>query len=194
ALSTIGDQVNSRERGRPPMSSVAALEDAATELFLEQGYQNTSIDEIARRAGISRATFFNYCSTKSDVLWVDVDRALQSLDTLLGGATPLREALKTVFAAHPRERIPLVASQSEAMGLHDELAASAGVRLERLRRSIAGSGVEQKDIWLVLGAIVEALVSWARTPSPREELVELLEHQLERIRGALGQQSVATLF
>ena len=176
------------------MSSVAALEDAATELFLEQGYQNTSIDEIARRAGISRATFFNYCSTKSDVLWVDVDRALQSLDTLLGGAAPLREALKTVAAAHPRERIPLVASQSEAMGLHEELAASAGVRLERLRRSIAGSGVEQKDVWLVLGAIVEALVSWARTPSPREELVELLEHQLERIRGALGQQSVATLF
>ena len=51
------------------MSSVAALEDAATELFLEQGYQNISIDEIARRAGISRATFFNYCTTKSDVLW-----------------------------------------------------------------------------------------------------------------------------
>ena len=72
------------------MSSVAALEDAATELFLEQGYQNISIDEIARRAGISRATFFNYCTTKSDVLWVDVDRALQSLDTLLGSAMPLR--------------------------------------------------------------------------------------------------------
>jgi AcrR family transcriptional regulator len=176
------------------MSSVAALEDAATELFLEQGYQNTSIDEIARRAGISRATFFNYCTTKSDVLWVDVDRALQSLDTLLGSATPLREALEMVVAAHPRERIPLVASQSEAMGLGDELAASAGVRLERLRRSIAGSGVEKKDVWLVLGVIVEAVLSWARTPSPREELVELLEHQLQRIRGVLGQQSVATLF
>ncbi|MDA0289904.1 MAG: TetR/AcrR family transcriptional regulator [Actinobacteria bacterium] len=186
--------MNSRERGRPPMSSVAALEDAATELFLEQGYQNTSIDEIARRAGISRATFFNYCTTKSDVLWVDVDRALQSLDTLLGSATPLREALETVAAAHPRERIPLVASQSEAMGLGDELAASVGVRLERLRRSIAGSGVEQKDVWLVLGVIVEAVLSWARAPSPREELVALLEFQLQRIRGVLGQQSVATLF
>ena len=104
--------MTSRERGRPPMSSVAALEDAATELFLEQGYQNTSLDEIARRAGISRATFFNYCTTKSDVLWVDVDRGLQSLDTLLGSAMPLREALETVVAAHPRERIPLVATQS----------------------------------------------------------------------------------
>lgn len=176
------------------MSSVAALEDAATELFLEQGYQNTSIDEIARRAGISRATFFNYCTTKSDVLWVDVDRGLQSLDTLLGSAMPLRDALETVVAAHPRERIPLVATQSEAMGLGDDLAASAGVRLERLRRSIAVSGVEQKDVWLVLGALVGGLLSWALTPSPREELGELLEHQLQRIRGALGQQSVATLF
>lgn len=176
------------------MSSVAALEDAATELFLEQGYQNTSIDEIARRAGISRATFFNYCDTKSDVLWVDVDRALASLETLVGSATPLREALETVAVAHPRERIPLVASQSEAMGLHDELAASAGVRLERLRRSIAGSGVEHQDVWLVLGAIVGALLSWVRAPSPREELVGLLDEQLQRIRGVLGQHSVATLF
>lgn len=176
------------------MSSVAALEDAATELFLEQGYQNTSIDEIARRAGISRATFFNYCTTKSDVLWVDVDRALQSLDTLLGSGMPLRDALETVVAAHPRERIPLVATQSEAMGLGDDLGASAGVRLEWLRRSIAGSGVEQKDVWLVLGALLGGLLSWALTPSPREELGELLEHQLRRIRGALGQQSVATLF
>ncbi len=183
-----------RERGRPPASSVAALEDAATELFLEQGYQNTSIDEIARRAAISRATFFNYYDTKSDVLWVAVDRALLSLETLLGSAHSLREALDTVASAQPRERIPLVASQSEAMGVGDELAASAGVRLERLRRSVAGSGVEQRDVWIVLGAIVEALLSWARAPSPRAELVGLLDDQLQRIRGVLGQHSVATLF
>ncbi len=176
------------------MSSVAALEDAAMELFLEQGYQNTSIDEIARRAGISRATFFNYCDTKSDVLWVDVDRALASLETLLGRALSLREALHSVASAQPRERIPLVASQSEAMGLGDELAASAGVRLDRLRLIIAGSGVEHQDVWLVLGAIVGALVSWARAPSPREELVGLLDEQIRRIRGALGQHSVASLF
>ncbi len=186
--------MQARERGRPPMSSVAALEDAATELFLEQGYHNTSIDEIARRAGISRATFFNYCDTKSDVVWVDADRALVSLERLLGSAIPLREALDTLASAHPRERIPLVASQSEAMGLGDELAASAGVRLERLRRNIAGSGVEHQDVWIVLGALVGALVSWARTSPPREELVGLLEDQLQRIRGVLGQQSVATLF
>lgn len=55
---------------------------------------------------------------------MDVDRALQSLDTLLGSAMPLRDALETVVAAHPRERIPLVATQSEAMGLGDDLAAS----------------------------------------------------------------------
>jgi AcrR family transcriptional regulator len=183
-----------RERGRPPLSSAAALEDAATELFLEQGYQNTSIDEIARRAGISRATFFNYCDTKSDVLWVDVDRALANLEMLLGSAMQLREAIDTVASAHPRERIPLVASQSEAMGLGDELAASAGVRLERLRRSIAGSGVEHQDVWIVVGALVGALLSWARAPSPREELVGLLWDQLRRIRGVLGQHSVATLF
>ena len=45
--------------GRPRASSKDVLEEAASELFLEKGYLATSIDDIAQRAGVSRATFFN---------------------------------------------------------------------------------------------------------------------------------------
>ena len=186
--------MTSRERGRPHTSSVSALEDAATELFLEQGFANTSIDEIAQRAGISRATFFNYCATKSDVLWVDSDRALRALETTLQEGLSLGEALRRVAASHPRDRLPLVATQSEAMGLGGELAASAGVRIERLRRSVLSAGVDPEDAWIVTGTLVGAVVGWARTPSPREDLASELDEHLRRIRGALGPQSVATLF
>ena len=68
--------MTSEKRGRPRRSSTRALEEAAAELFLEQGYPHTTVDDIASRAGVSRATFFNYFHNKSDVLWVDVDRAL----------------------------------------------------------------------------------------------------------------------
>ena len=68
--------MTSEKRGRPRRSSTRALEEAAAELFLEQGYSHTTVDDIASRAGVSRATFFNYFHNKSDVLWVDVDRAL----------------------------------------------------------------------------------------------------------------------
>ncbi|MBN9180650.1 MAG: TetR family transcriptional regulator, partial [Microbacterium sp.] len=40
--------------GRPKSSSRETIADAACELFLEQGYEHTSIADIATRAGVSR--------------------------------------------------------------------------------------------------------------------------------------------
>ena len=65
-----------RRVGRPPAASREILEEAACELFLEQGYAATSVADITQRAGVSRATFFNYIPTKSDLLWTSVDDAL----------------------------------------------------------------------------------------------------------------------
>ena len=186
--------MSARDRGRPKTSSLAALDDAAHELFLEQGYEGTSVDDIARRAGISRATFFNYFSSKSDVLWVDVDHALAGLERNLQRSGHLGDALRAVAVEHPRDRIPLVVTQSEAMGLGADLAASAGIRLERLRRILAGSRVEASDVWIVLGALVGALNQWASHQAPRVELGDALEEELGRIREALDSRSVATLF
>lgn len=186
--------MSGKDRGRPKTSSLAALEDAAHELFLEQGYQGTSVDDIARRAGISRATFFNYCPTKSDVLWIDADRALGGLESHLAAGVSLRDALIASAKAHPHERIPLIVTQSEAMGLGSELSASAGIRIERLRAALASSALDPGDVWVVLGAIVAAISQWARRSSPREHVVQALEVNLTRIRGALGPTSVATLF
>ncbi|MFZ5816553.1 MAG: TetR/AcrR family transcriptional regulator [Bacillota bacterium] len=45
-----------------------ALFEAAIALFQEKGFDATSVDEIAERAGFSRATFFNHFKTKDGVL------------------------------------------------------------------------------------------------------------------------------
>ena len=45
-----------------------ALYDAAMELFRENGFNETSVDEITERAGYSRATFFNHFGAKQGVL------------------------------------------------------------------------------------------------------------------------------
>ncbi|MBT5576399.1 MAG: TetR family transcriptional regulator, partial [Microbacteriaceae bacterium] len=60
------------------------LQEAALELFVEQTYAKTTIEEITQRAGVSRATFFNYFPAKSDVFWVDLDDALRRLSGVLG--------------------------------------------------------------------------------------------------------------
>ena len=49
--------------GRPRASSRETLAEAACELFLEQGYEATSVVDIAQRAGVSRSSFFNYFSS-----------------------------------------------------------------------------------------------------------------------------------
>ncbi len=45
----------------------AAILDSAIELFLEKGYDQTSLDEISRRAGVSSATLYKHFPTKAEL-------------------------------------------------------------------------------------------------------------------------------
>src|SRR5262252_2366436 len=60
-------------RGRPPGTSRRALELIALRLFTEQGFEATTIEQIAAEAGVSPRTFFRYFSSKSSVLWAEFD-------------------------------------------------------------------------------------------------------------------------
>jgi len=48
--------------------TIARILDATREVFLTRGYTGTTIDEIARAAGVSRASFYTYYPSKRDVL------------------------------------------------------------------------------------------------------------------------------
>ncbi len=70
---------------------------AAWLLFAERGYEDTTVDEIAGAAGISRRTFFRYFSSKEDVV--------------VGTSDALAEDVLAAFAARPPAEPPLVAIQ-----------------------------------------------------------------------------------
>lgn len=60
-----------RQRGLRQKKNIQvknALYNAAMQLFRQQGFEATSVDEIAEKAGYSRATFFNHFGTKQGVL------------------------------------------------------------------------------------------------------------------------------
>jgi len=78
------------------------LIDAALDLFVENGYEETTVAQIAERAGMNRATFFRHFADKREVLFggEDVLAALFA-DAILAappGAT-LAECLQAALAA-----------------------------------------------------------------------------------------------
>jgi AcrR family transcriptional regulator len=87
---------------------------AAMALFRQKGVERTTVDEIAERAGFSRATYFNHFGTKEGVLRYYGQRLQERMEELLAEATP---------NASPLERIRemLLAMAREADRCSDEL-------------------------------------------------------------------------
>jgi AcrR family transcriptional regulator len=77
---------------------------AAVELFETQGYVETTIDDIACRAGVGRRTFFRYYRSKEDVVFPDHDQLLLEVRARLylyppeGAMEAISEAVKIVLA------------------------------------------------------------------------------------------------
>jgi AcrR family transcriptional regulator len=65
--------------GRPAATSAHALAAAAQRLFVERGFEQTSVGDITAAVHVSRRTFFRYFPTKADVLWVESDAELGRL-------------------------------------------------------------------------------------------------------------------
>lgn len=72
-------------RERHKRATYEKLYTAALELFTEQGYEETSIEDITERADVARGTFFNYFDKKEEVITAWGARRRDTLRTELGG-------------------------------------------------------------------------------------------------------------
>src|SRR5690606_39793013 len=79
--------------------SPAALERRAFELFARQGFDETTVDDIAAAAGIARRTFFRYFASKNDLVWGDFEGQLRRLRTLLDETDPRTPTMDAVRRA-----------------------------------------------------------------------------------------------
>lgn len=83
-----GEQGTVDRGGRPAVTSAHEIAAQAQRLFLAQGFENTSVGDIAEAAGVSRRTFFRYFATKADVVWVESDAELAHFRAALAAADP----------------------------------------------------------------------------------------------------------
>jgi AcrR family transcriptional regulator len=81
--------------GRWEPDAKSRLERAALELYGDGGFEETTVAEIAKRAGLTERTFFRYFSDKREVLFAGADR-LQAL--LVDEVTEAPESLSPIEA------------------------------------------------------------------------------------------------
>lgn len=75
------------------------LMSAAIGLSLDAGFDQTTVDEIARTAGVARRTFFRHFRNKEDAIFPDHDECLGRVTRFLESASPLRPPLPVIAEA-----------------------------------------------------------------------------------------------
>ena len=96
------------------------LTHAAMALFLERGFEATTIDDIAAAADVSRRSFFHYFASKEDVVLAWQEDAAAAL----GGEV----------AARPAEESMLTAAENAIAGATRQLDAGEALAMARLKR------------------------------------------------------------
>jgi AcrR family transcriptional regulator len=125
-------------RERKKARTKAAIREHAMRLFREQGYQATTVEQIAEAAEVSPSTFFRYFPTKEDVVLTDdydplIIAAFKAQPAELSPVAALRAAMREVFAGLPAEQVELERERQALIMSEPELRAAM---LDGLRATI----------------------------------------------------------
>ena len=122
------------------------LETAALDLFVENGYEDTTIAQIADRAGLNRATFFRHFADKREVLFGGEDVLAGLFADAIRAASPdatITECLQAAFAAAevamtPQQRAK-AAKRVLVVAANSELQERGLLKHARIARSISAA-------------------------------------------------------
>ena len=166
-------------KGRPPSTSHATLEEVGIRLFVERGFDETSVEDIAAAAGIGRRTFFRYFPSKADLVWGDFDAELDRMRACLARLDPhlpmmeaVRQAVIDFNALQPEQEaqhrrrltlilgVPTLIAHSTLQFAHWR-AVIAEFAAQRLGQD-AGDLLPRTIGHCALGAAVAAYEEWLR--------------------------------
>ncbi|HEX8929987.1 MAG TPA: TetR family transcriptional regulator [Actinomycetota bacterium] len=174
-----GSPLGRRERKKA--RTRAAIRHHAMRLFREQGFQATTVEQIAEAADVSQSTFFRYFPTKEAVVLEDdldapMIRAFRLLPPELGPVPALRIAFKQVVAQMTAEELEEERERNRLILEIPELHAtmldewSRGIRMiAELVAGRSGRDPDDPQVRLFAGALIgvglSALMTWAEDPS-----------------------------
>jgi AcrR family transcriptional regulator len=181
--------------GRWEPNARGRLEQAALALYIERGFEPTTVAEIAKRAGLTERTFFRYFADKREVLFAGSDRLQELLVSTVAGAPDSAAPIDAVAAAltaagavlqerreYSRQRQAVIAANA---GLQEreliKLASLASAMSDALRRR----GVRDPAASLTAEAGVAAFkVAFARwvSEASRQDLPQLIRESLDELK------------
>jgi AcrR family transcriptional regulator len=154
--------------------ALGRLEKAALELFVEDGYEQTTVAEIAARAGVTERTFFRYFTDKREVLFGGGHELEEHVVGLVTGApvgTAPFDAIASAFEAtardffadrqsYARQRQAIINSSPD---LQERELLKLAALTAALARALAGRGVGEPTASLA----AESGVTVFKTSFPR---------------------------
>jgi AcrR family transcriptional regulator len=165
------------------------IERAATELFSERGYHGASIDEIARRSGVTPPVVYDHFASKRDLHARLLERHRDDLlglwdEYLPGDGTP-KEMVPRAIEAWARyvEANPYAVKMffrettgdPEMRALHDEVQAQGRAALIPIMARVTGGGDEaalEMAVEIVRSGLTGLAIWWYEHPEvPREQVV-----------------------
>jgi TetR/AcrR family transcriptional regulator, fatty acid metabolism regulator protein len=183
--------------------------EAALHIFSEKGFQNTTITEISKEAGVSEATIYGYFGTKEDLLIAipekisndaaeEMSRHLPYIKGAEGRLRVLLQGYTDLYQSNPDySALVLLQLMSNKRfrqtAAHEAIRRSAHGVLECIREGIA-DGTFREDVnpyivrSMLLGAIEHVFIQWhmegrpERTPSSLNLLDSIIDIVLDGIR------------
>ena len=181
--------------GRWEPNARGRLEQAALDLYVERGFEQTTVAEIADRAGLTERTFFRHFADKREVLFAGAGALQELLVTAVVGApdsvAPL-EAVATALesaGARLQERREYSRRRQAVIDANAALRERELIKLAALASALAGAlrrrGVTDPAASLTAEAGIAvfrvAFERWVQEPN-RSDLPHLVRESLDELR------------
>jgi AcrR family transcriptional regulator len=166
-----GEQLGLRERKKAKTRQL--IQSHALRLFHEQGYKETSIDQIAEAAEVSPSTVFHYFPTKADLVVYDAldDQLLEAFRAVpaeLGPLEAMRLAMRQVFGALAQADMDVQLEREHLLRTVPELRAAMLEDFARTMRIMAealadrsGRPADDDTVQALVGAVIGiGLAAW----------------------------------
>ena len=149
----------SNRRGRPRDIKPEQLTEAALALFLERGFAGTRMEDVARRAGVSKGAIYLYFATKEDLfraviragILPRIEQAEAALADFSGSArellSSLLHGLLLEFWGSPSSGIPklIIAEAPQFPGLARDYFRDVSLRARQLMQDILQRGIDSGE-------------------------------------------------